>query len=139
MPGGPGGMQMPDLNSPEMKQQFDQMGMSPQDVRLRPGRSPRADVSPPLPGMHCATCRLTSSRVPAVQIVQKIMSDPELASAFQNPKIQQAVMELSSNPMAMPKYQNDPEVMKVLNKMMEVFPQAGAGMGMPGQPGMPNQ
>lgn len=49
-------------------------------------------------------------------------------------QIQQAVMELSSNPMAMSKYQSDPDVMKVLNKMMEVFPQAGMPTGMPGMP-----
>lgn len=92
--GGPAGMPnmgggMPDLNSPEVKAQFDQLGMSPQEV------------------------------------VSKILSDPELAQAFQNPKVQSAIMELSTNPMAMVKYQNDPEIMGLITKLSAVFPQAG--------------
>ena len=103
MPGMPGGMPaggMPDLDSPEVKAQFDQLGMSPQEV------------------------------------VSKILADPELAQAFQNPKVQQAIMELSSNPMAMMKYQDDPEIMGLMTKIATVFPQAGGmppGMGMPPQ------
>jgi len=89
MPANAGGMGgMPDLNSPEVKAQFDQLGMSPQEV------------------------------------VSKILADPELAQAFQNPKVQQAIMELSSNPMAMMKYQNDPEIMNLMTKIATVFPQA---------------
>ncbi|XP_075263523.1 uncharacterized protein LOC142355154 [Convolutriloba macropyga] len=89
MPGGMPGGAMPDLNSPEVKEQFDQLGMSPQEV------------------------------------VSKILADPELAQAFQNPKVQSAIMELSSNPMAISKYQNDPEVMGLMTKLSTVFPQAG--------------
>ena len=43
---------MPDVNSPEVQEQFAAMGMTPQDA------------------------------------IQKLMGDPELAMAFQNPKIQ---------------------------------------------------
>ena len=47
------------------------------------------------------------------QVLQKIMADPELAMAFSNPKVQTAVMDVSSNPMNIVNYQNDPDVMKV--------------------------
>ena len=47
------------------------------------------------------------------QVLQKIMADPELAMAFSNPKVQEAVMDVSQNPMNIVKYQNEPDVLKV--------------------------
>ena len=41
------------------------------------------------------------------------MADPDLAMAFSSPKVQAAVMDVSTNPMNIVKYQNDPEVLKV--------------------------
>eukprot|EP00899_Mesostigma_viride_P004648 jgi/Mesvir1/14184/Mv09641-RA.1 len=63
-----------DLSSPEIKQQFDAMGMTPEDV------------------------------------IAKIMANPDVAQAFQNPKVQAAIMDCSTNPMNITKYQNDPEL-----------------------------
>ena len=83
---------MPDMNSPEVQEQFAAMGMTPQDA------------------------------------IQKLMGDPELAMAFQNPKIQQAVMDCSSNPNNIVKYQSDPEIMNVFMKLATMFPGAGGGM-----------
>ena len=98
------GMGMPDVNSPEVQEQFAAMGMTPQDA------------------------------------ISKLMGDPELAMAFQNPKIQQAVMDCSSNPNNIMKYQNDPEIMSVFMKLATMFPgAAGAGAGMPDMSGMPPQ
>ena len=77
---------MPDINSPEVQEQFAQMGMKPEDV------------------------------------LTQIMQDPELAGAFQNPKVQAAVMDCSANPMNITKYQNDPEVMKTFEKLASLFP-----------------
>jgi len=79
-----------DVNNPEVKSQFDQLGVSPQDV------------------------------------MSKISENPEIAVAFQNPKIQAAIMDCSTNPMNISKYQNDPEVMQVFLKISTLFP--GAGM-----------
>ena len=101
-----GGMEggMPDVNSPEVQEQFAAMGMTPQDA------------------------------------ISKLMGDPELAMAFQNPKIQQAVMDCSSNPNNIMKYQNDPEIMNVFMKLATMFPGAtDGGMPMGGMPNMPNQ
>ena len=83
---------MPDMNSPEVQEQFAAMGMTPQDA------------------------------------ISKLMGDPELAMAFQNPKIQQAVMDCSSNPNNIVKYQSDPEIMNVFMKLATMFPGAGGGM-----------
>uniref|UniRef100_A0A0D9W5A2 Protein TIC 40, chloroplastic n=1 Tax=Leersia perrieri TaxID=77586 RepID=A0A0D9W5A2_9ORYZ len=63
-----------DLSSPEVRQQFAQVGMTPEEV------------------------------------VSKIMANPEVAVAFQNPKIQTAIMDCSQNPLNIVKYQNDKEV-----------------------------
>ena len=91
---------MPDMNSPEVQEQFAAMGMTPQDA------------------------------------ISKLMGDPELAMAFQNPKIQQAVMDCSSNPNNIVKYQSDPEIMNVFMKLATMFPGAGGGMPPGGMPPM---
>ncbi|NP_001310661.1 protein TIC 40, chloroplastic [Ricinus communis] len=75
-----------DLSSPEVKQQFDQIGLTPEEV------------------------------------ISKIMANPEIAMAFQNPRVQQAIMDCSQNPLSIAKYQNDKEVMDVFNKISELFP-----------------
>ncbi|MED6118694.1 Protein TIC 40, chloroplastic [Stylosanthes scabra] len=79
-----------DINSPEVKQQFDQIGLSPEEV------------------------------------ISKIMANPEVAMAFQNPRVQAAIMDCSQNPMNITKYQNDQEVMSVFNKISEMFPGVGS-------------
>ncbi|GMY39130.1 protein TIC 40, chloroplastic-like isoform X2 [Fagus crenata] len=75
-----------DLNSPEVKQQFDQIGLSPEEA------------------------------------ISRIMANPEVALAFQNPRVQAAIMDCSQNPLSIAKYQNDKEVMDVFNKLSELFP-----------------
>ncbi|CAK9311534.1 unnamed protein product [Citrullus colocynthis] len=75
-----------DLSSPEVKQQFDQIGLTPEEV------------------------------------ISKIMANPEIALAFQNPRVQAAIMDCSQNPLSITKYQNDKEVMDVFNKISELFP-----------------
>ncbi|CAK8566158.1 unnamed protein product [Lathyrus sativus] len=75
-----------DLNSPDIKRQFDQIGLSPEEV------------------------------------ISKIMANPDVAMAFQNPRVQEAIMDCSQNPMSITKYQNDKEVMDVFNKISELFP-----------------
>ncbi|XP_073294683.1 protein TIC 40, chloroplastic-like isoform X1 [Primulina huaijiensis] len=77
-----------DLSSPEVKQQFDQIGLTPEEV------------------------------------ISKIMANPDVAMAFQNPRVQAAIMDCSQNPLNIAKYQNDKEVMDVFNKISELFPGA---------------
>mmetsp|Transcript_83480 Transcript_83480/g.202442 ORF Transcript_83480/g.202442 Transcript_83480/m.202442 type:complete len:399 (-) Transcript_83480:114-1310(-) len=55
--------------------------------------------------------------------------DPDIKKAMENPK----VAEVMQNPANCFKYQDDPEVMGLVKKLMEKF---GAGMGMGGMPGM---
>jgi len=74
------------LSSPEVKQQFDQLGLTPEDV------------------------------------ISKIMSNPDVAMSFQNPKVQAAIMDCTQNPMNIHKYQHDKEIMGIFNKISELFP-----------------
>ena len=46
-------------------------------------------------------------------VLQKIMADPELARAFTNPTVQQAIMEAQSDPTAIAKYMDNPDIMMV--------------------------
>lgn len=54
-------------------------------------------------------------------VIQKVLANPELAAGFSNPKVQSAIFDISQNPLNISKYQNDPEVMKVLEKVTEIF------------------
>jgi hypothetical protein len=73
------------------------------------------------------------------QVMQMVMNDPQLAAGFANPKVQRAVFEISQDPNNAAKYQDDPEVLAVLEKVTQLFaPQMAANGGMPpGMPGMP--
>jgi hypothetical protein len=50
-----------------------------------------------------------------------VLENPDLASGFANPKVQAAIFDISQNPMNVMKYQEDPEIMKVLEKVTELF------------------
>merc|ERR1740139_1297467 len=65
-------------------------------------------------------------------MLNKLMSDPELMAAFQNPKMAAAMQDIMSNPGNISKYQNDPDIMRLMGKVSGAF---GGGGGMPG--GMP--
>ena len=61
-------------------------------------------------------------------VINKVLATPDLAAGFSNPKVQQAIFDISQNPMNITKYQNDPEVMTVLEKVTELFgPQMAPG------------
>jgi hypothetical protein len=61
------------------------------------------------------------------EVVSKIMSEPDLAAAFAKPEVQQAIMDITQNPLNVMKYQDQPEVMKVFEKMATLFPQGPDG------------
>ncbi|CAH9082437.1 unnamed protein product [Cuscuta epithymum] len=75
-----------DLNNPDVKQQFDQIGTTPEDA------------------------------------ISKIMANPDIAMAFQKPKIQAAIMDLSQNPYNIDKYLGDQEIMHVFDRLSQLFP-----------------
>ncbi|CAL9126222.1 unnamed protein product [Musa textilis] len=74
------------LSSPEIKPQFEQIGLTPEEV------------------------------------ISKIMANPDVAMAFQNPKVKAAIFDCSQNPLSIAKYQNDKEIMDVCTKISELFP-----------------
>ena len=87
--GAPGGMGA-DYNA-----QFEQMGVSPEDV------------------------------------MKKIMERPDLAAKFQNPKVQQAMMDITQNPQNISKYYADTDVMSLMTEMSQLFPNLAGGGGAP--------
>ncbi|KAL0751447.1 hypothetical protein Bca101_033450 [Brassica carinata] len=56
------------------------------------------------------------------EVISKIMENPDVSMAFQNPRVEAALMDCSENPMNIMKYQNDKEVMDVFNKISQLFP-----------------
>ncbi|KAG1677073.1 hypothetical protein FOA52_001243 [Chlamydomonas sp. UWO 241] len=121
------------LSNPEVKQQmatmFEQQNMmSPQMMDMMKGMDFNSDK---------VNAQFSELGLKPEDVISKVMSTPDLAAGFSNPKVQAAIIDISQNPMNIMKYQNDPEIMKVLEKVTEVFQPAG---GMPGgMPGMPKQ
>jgi len=63
------------------------------------------------------------------------MSDPELMAAFSNPKMMAAMQDIMSNPGNISKYQSDPEIMNLMNKVMGSMGGMGGGAGKGGGKG----
>ncbi|CAF1059079.1 unnamed protein product, partial [Didymodactylos carnosus] len=64
------------------------------------------------------------------------MNDPEIMTALQDPDVQTAFAEISSNPAKIADYQNNPKVRKIMEKIAGKFGGGGAG-GMGGMGGFP--
>ncbi|XP_029646319.1 hsc70-interacting protein [Octopus sinensis] len=63
--------------------------------------------------------------------ISQLLSDPDICSALQDPEIAAAFQDVSSNPANIGKYQNNPKVQKVINKLAAKFgapnpPQGGS-------------
>ncbi|XP_070165987.1 putative protein FAM10A4 [Polyergus mexicanus] len=66
----------------------------------------------------------------------QFLKDPDLLQTFQDPEVAEAFKEISTNPANVLKYQNNPKIMALINRMASKFGGVG-GMpgGMPGFPG----
>ncbi|KAK6945620.1 STI1/HOP, DP domain [Dillenia turbinata] len=103
-----------DLSSPEVKQQFDQL--------VLPRSSAKAGYVAISIGLLSCYGFANQIGMTPEEVISKIMANPEVAMAFQNPRVQAAIMDCSQNPLSIAKYQNDKEVMDVFNKISELFP-----------------
>merc|ERR1719187_2692340 len=65
-----------------------------------------------------------------------LFNDPEMMAAFADPEVAAAFKDISANPANIMKYQNNPKVMALVNKMASKFGGGGGG-GMPGMGGIP--
>ncbi|XP_076227747.1 putative protein FAM10A4 isoform X1 [Nomia melanderi] len=67
----------------------------------------------------------------------KFLYDNELLEAFKDPEVAEAFNDLSTKPMNILKYQNNPKIMALIDKMATKFDAVGTGRmgGMPGFPG----
>jgi len=62
-----------------------------------------------------------------------LFNDPEMMAAFADPEVAAAFKDISTNPANIMKYQNNPKVMALVNKMASKFGGGGGmGGGMPG-------
>jgi len=69
-------------------------------------------------------------------LLQALMSDPELMKAFSNPKIMEALQDIMANPANKGKYENDEEIMSVLQRFEKLTSRGGMGVGGGGGGGM---
>jgi suppressor of tumorigenicity protein 13 len=60
-------------------------------------------------------------------LLQGLMSDPELLAALSDPKMMAAMQDIMSNPANMSKYQSDPEMMGLMQKLMSKMGGGAAG------------
>ena len=104
------------LNNPENRKQLEKL-IEAQGANLDPS------MQAMLSGVSGddVSKRLESLGVTPADMLQKIMGEPELAAAIQKPKVMQAIMEMQTNPMAFVNYQEDEDVMLVLNKLSSMF------------------
>ncbi len=65
------------------------------------------------------------------EVMKKIMERPDLAAKFQNPKVQQAMMDITQNPQNISKYYADTDVMSLMTEMSQLFPNLAGGGGPP--------
>eukprot|EP00890_Picochlorum_soloecismus_P000707 jgi/Picsp_1/1637/NSC_05112-R2_---NA--- len=125
------------LNSPEYRSQLEgmlnqQMGGAAPDAVQELMKD--ADMSP-----DKMKAQFDALGMSPEEFVQKVMSDPDLATSMTKPSVMAAIAECTKNPMSIFKYQNDEEVMRVFEKMSSLFPQAAGmpGMGAGGFPPQP--
>jgi hypothetical protein len=80
--------------------------------------------------------------------MSEMMADPEVMELFMKPHVTEALMEIQKNPQSAVNYMSDPDVSKLMSKMMTIqskiggpMPSMPPGAGMPeaggGAPGMP--
>ncbi|GLC43812.1 hypothetical protein PLESTB_000910600 [Pleodorina starrii] len=105
------------LSNPEVKKQMEQMFtqqnvMSPQMMDMMKNMDFNQDK---------VNRQFAELGLKPEDVISKVMANPELAAGFSNPKVQAAIIDISSNPMNIMKYQTDPEIMKVLEKVTEIF------------------
>jgi len=77
------------------------------------------------------------------EVMAKMMADPEIATAFANPRIQSALLEISQDQSKLSNYANDEEVMRIFSKMNAMFMPGSAGAAgpaatAPAMPGVPD-
>lgn len=63
------------------------------------------------------------------------LSDPEVQAAFQDPEVSAAFIDITSNPTNILKYQKNPKVMNLINKVASKFGGGGGGASFPGMMG----
>lgn len=66
---------------------------------------------------------------PDAQSIFGLLNDPELMEAFKDPEVAAAFQEISKNPASYMKYQSNPKIASVINKMASKYSNLTGGMG----------
>ncbi|KMQ88841.1 protein fam10a4 isoform x3 [Lasius niger] len=67
----------------------------------------------------------------------QFLKDPDVLQAFQDPEVSEAFKDISANPTNVLKYQNNPKIMALINRMASKFGGVGGAPGMSFPGGMP--
>jgi STI1 domain len=71
--------------------------------------------------------------------MNEMMADKEIMELFMKPHVTEALMEIQKNPQSAVNYMADPDVSKLMSKMMQIQSKVGGGVPpMGGMPGMPD-
>ncbi|KAK6172941.1 hypothetical protein SNE40_016495 [Patella caerulea] len=104
----------------KQKQQQSAAGDMPSGAGGFPGGMPGFQAAGGMGGM------------PGMPNLSELFSDPEIMAAFQDPEVMAAFQDVSANPANISKYQNNPKVQQVINKMANRFGTGGMPGGSPG-------
>lgn len=70
-------------------------------------------------------------------VMSELMGDPEIMQLFMKPHVTEALMAIQKDPSVAVQYMSDPDVSKLMTKMMAIQTKQGGGMPMPTAPGAP--
>ena len=117
------------MNTPEIRAQIEQQ----LDQAMSGNMSPdMANMMGQAGGMDAdVNQQFEQMGVSPEEVMKKIMERPDLAAKFQNPKVQQAMMDITQNPQNISKYYADTDVMSLMTEMSQLFPNLAGGGGPP--------
>ena len=125
----PEGMRNPEMldmmfKNPMMREQMKSMLANPDAMKeMMQNGMPDMSTMPNMQNMSAEDVKshFDSLGMTQEQAIQAMYNDPELMSSMAKPKVQQAIMDVSQQPNNITKYADDPDIMKALTKMQQLF------------------
>lgn len=74
---------------------------------------------------ECQACHVCTHEVmiliTSADLLQQVLSDPEIQEALNDPATSQKLMSIMSNPATALQHMNDPKIARILQKLMPIF------------------